>query len=171
MPNLISSYADQLHRLVSKLDFDNFKKIQTLLFRTDRTVFILGNGGSQANAGHLALHLMERGVKAFNMLDNPCAMSALSNDCSYEKAPCLMLERLAKKDDILLVISGSGDSVNIIASLARARTLKMITIGLLGMDGGDAIGLCDYAILISEKSYSLIEDLHSVVIHLLGQIE
>lgn len=170
MQSLIIDYAVRLYELASKIDYSNLKNIQSLIYQKDRTIFILGNGGSQANAGHLALHLMEKGIRVINILDNPCAISALSNDFSYEKAPAIMLENQGRKGDILLVITGSGKSANIILALTKARTLKMTTIGFLGMDGGDAIGLCDYHILIANSDYALIEDLHSIIIHLLGKI-
>ena len=95
-------------------------------------------------------------------------MSALSNDKDYGKAPALRLRANATDRDCLIVISGSGDSLNILTALSEAHSLGMTTLGLLGMGGGPARGLCRHFIVVESRNYGIVEDTHSAVIHLLG---
>lgn len=132
------------------------------------TTWILGNGGSQANASHLVLHLCHHEYIAHDLMAEISLMSALSNDKDYGKAPALRLRVNATDRDCLLVISGSGDSLNIIAALSEAHNLGMTTIGLLGMGGGPARGLCHHYLVVDSGNYGVVEDTHSAVIHLLG---
>ena len=134
------------------------------------TLYILGNGGSQANASHLTLHLVQAGIKAVDMMAATALFSAFSNDYSFEKAVVNYLKYVAKQPDRLLVLSGSGDSVNIIMALMCAKKLKLSSLGLLGFDGGMALGLCDYAVVIDSVDYGTIEDAHSAMIHAISRL-
>ena len=132
------------------------------------TVYVLGNGGSSANASHLVLHLREAGLKAVDLMGDAAHLSALSNDHSYQEAPRLRLRAEAKQDDVLVVISGSGNSVNVLVTLAEASSIGMFCIGLLGFGGGSARALCDEAIVLESKEYGPVEDAHSAVIHIVS---
>ena len=129
------------------------------------TVWVIGNGGSQANASHMVLHLQERGLRAHDLLAETASITAVSNDTDYAKVAAATLRRLAGKGDSLIVITGSGDSPNVVLALVEARRLGMWTFGLLGFDGGQAIALCSYAVLVNSNDYGCIEDAHSAVIH------
>ena len=131
-------------------------------------VYVLGNGGSSANASHLVLHLREAGMKAVDLMGDAAHLSALSNDHSYQEAPRLRLRAEATQDDVLVVISGSGNSVNVLVTLAEASSIGMFCIGLLGFGGGSAKALCDEAIVLESKEYGPVEDAHSAVIHIVS---
>jgi len=133
-------------------------------------VYICGNGGSAANAVHLNLHLKECRILSFDMLGDSVWVSAYSNDNSYERTIRDFLHWCAKPSDVLVAISGSGDSVNIILALTEARRLKMTTIGLLGMGGGGALSLCDLACVVASDDYGVVEDGHSAVIHVIKKL-
>ena len=134
--------------------------------RSKQTVHILGNGGSDANAAHAVLHLRECGVRARDLLADLPHLTALSNDHSYQDAPRLAL-RQADATDALLVITGSGESANVLLALLEARKRGLTTLGLLGFGGGAAAQLCDAALTLNCCEYGPVEDTHSVCIHAL----
>ena len=128
-------------------------------------MWVIGNGGSQANASHLVLHLQEHGIGAHDLLAESAALTAISNDHDYAKVGSRMLRSMAIMDDTLVVISGSGDSPNIIMALAEAKRMRMYRFGLLGFAGGMAMALCDDCILVDSTNFGQIEDAHSALIH------
>ena len=136
-------------------------------YRIDRsgTVWVIGNGGSQANASHLVLHLQEHGIGAHDLLAESSALTAISNDHDYAKVGSRMLRSMAVRDDTLVVISGSGDSPNIIMALAEAKRMGIYRFGLLGFAGGMAMALCDDYVLIASTNFGQLEDAHSALIH------
>ena len=97
-------------------------------------------------------------------------LSAQSNDFSYDTAPSKLLEDLGSFHDILVVISGSGNSPKILSALRAARTRNMMTIGFLGFGGGQARNYCDHAIVLPQKDYGPLEDCHSVCLHMLQEL-
>ncbi len=160
------TYTEALQTLLTQVQQPDIDCISARLKRAT-AVYILGNGGSQSNAGHLCLHLSEAGIPATDLLAETAMMSALSNDHDYAKAPMLRLRRQAKSGDVLVVISGSGDSVNLLAALAEARRIGMATIGLLGFGGGAAKGLCDLSCVLTCREYGPVEDCQSAIVHML----
>lgn len=131
------------------------------------TVYVIGNGGSYANAAHLVLHLREAGVCAVDLLGDAANLTAMSNDHSYQDAARLILKAEATRGDILVVISGSGDSANILLALAEAKRKGIWSFGLLGFGGGTAFYLCDEAVVLSSHNYGVVEDVHSTCVHLI----
>lgn len=124
-------------------------------------VYVMGNGGSYANAQHLVLHLRDVGVRAFDLMSDNAWLTAYSNDVDYDLAASSLFEHLMKPNDVLFVISGSGTSRNII------EMIPFKPIGLLGSGGGE-IGLhCRAAVILPQTEYGPIEDAHSVVVHMI----
>ena len=132
------------------------------------TVWCAGNGGSQANAAHLSLHLQECGIRAVEFMGEAALSSAFANDATYEASLAKRLRLLSRPSDLLIVLTGSGNSINIITALAEARRLGLDTIGLLGFGGGMAKGLCRVPIVLTATSYGPVEDAHSAVVHMLA---
>ena len=135
-----------------------------------RTVYVAGNGGSCTNAAHLVLHLREVGVRAIDLTADAAYLTATSNDVSYPEVFSHTLQSQATDRDCLLVISGSGDSPNILLALLKAKNLGMCTLGLLGFGGGMALGLCDVALVLESKDYGPVEVAHDACIHLIKEI-
>ena len=132
--------------------------------------FVLGNGGSYANAGHLILHLQELGIMAENLLGNPETTSALANDTSYASLAAIRLRKAyTGQEGVLIVLSGSGNSENVILALAEAKRLGMHSIALLGMGGGMALKLTTFPITIACREYGPIEDVHSAIVHMIAE--
>ena len=131
-------------------------------------VYVCGNGGSASNTGHLVLHLRDVGVKAFDLMADTPWLTAIANDQAYEQVFSWSLHALgASPEDLLIVISGSGNSKNILKALRYAEANGVPRWGLLGMGGGDALNLCNDVVLVDSHSYAVIEDVHSIAIHAL----
>ena len=137
-------------------------------------VFVAGNGGSAANANHLAADLIyganSSGKGSFRvhaLSANSSVLTCLGNDTGYENVFAKQLEALAVPGDLLLVFSGSGNSPNILRALETARTLKVFSISFLGFDGGKAKSLSDLALHFPVHDMQVAEDLHMIAGHLL----
>jgi D-sedoheptulose 7-phosphate isomerase len=144
-------------------------------WREDRRVFVLGNGGSAATAQHFVcdLHGATRGrrrLSAFSLTDNAPLLSALANDLGYERVFSEQIDANARAGDVVIVISASGDSENVVRAITAARDAGARTVGLLGFGGGRARGLVDVAIVSSSKHYGVVESVHSAVTHILAEL-
>lgn len=153
-PEVVSHFADHLRPFIKSL----------------RMLYVLGNGGSQANANHAVLHFKQAGIRAMDVMAELAMFSALANDYSYASGPRMLLTKQALPQDGLLVISGSGDSENVIMALAQAKQIGMTTLGLLGFGGGMALELCRLAIVLKPADYGPVEDAHSAIIHELAEL-
>lgn len=142
------------------------------------TIFLCGNGGSASMASHFAADLSKttlvpqqfanaRRFRAVALTDNQALLSAWGNDVSFERIFAEQLRNLARPDDVLIAISGSGNSPNVVAAVAAAAELGLTTIGLTGQTGGMLRSGCDIAICVDSDAYEHNEPLHSVVFHML----
>jgi len=142
------------------------------------TIFLCGNGGSAAMAAHFAADLNKttlvpqqfgaaRRFRAMALVDNLALLTAWANDVAYERIFAEQLHNLARPDDILIAISGSGTSPNILAAITAAAELGLTTIGLTGQTGGMLRNGCDIAICVDSDAYEHNEPLHSVVFHMI----
>jgi phosphoheptose isomerase len=170
-----SEYIGRLRELVAAADLDAIARVvDELRAARDRgaTIFIAGNGGSSATAAHwvndLAKATKSSGrppFKVMNLTDNVPWLTALANDEGYERVFEGQLENFARPGDVLIVITASGNSPNVIRALEAARTFGMRTIGLVGFDGGQAMALVDEALWVETErgAYGLVETAHSAL--------
>ena len=138
--------------------------------KENKTIYVAGNGGSAATASHMVCDLAKTSGKPFKVIclsDNISFLTAVGNDISYDEAFSERLKNLGQSGDLLLVITGSGNSKNIIRAVEMAKTLKMDTMAFLGFDGGKVKGLVDNYILIPSDDYGPIEDFHMILVHLI----
>lgn len=146
-------------------------------YQEDRQIFIVGNGGSAGTASHMACDLAKtvlgkkpdrkkRRFRVMSMTDNVPMITALGNDFGYEHVFTEQLILFARKGDLLVVITGSGNSPNIVNAVTMARDMGLRTTGMLGFDGGEVLPLLDTPVLIPDFSYGFVEDLHMVLDHL-----
>ncbi len=138
------------------------------------TVFLAGNGGSAANANHLATDLIyganaggKGTFRVHSLSANASVLTCLGNDTGYENVFAKQLEALAQAGDLLLVFSGSGNSPNVLHALEAARRLKVFSISFLGFDGGKAKSLSDLVLHFPVHDMQVAEDLHMIAGHLL----
>ncbi len=148
---------------------------ETLIERLNSggTIWTAGNGGSAAQALHFSEELVgryredRRPLASVMLAGDPALLTCTANDFGFDEIFARPVRALASEGDVLLVLSTSGHSANIVKALAAAREHDCVTIGLLGGDGGDCLPLCDHAIVIQESDSAFVQDAHQVVIHLL----
>jgi D-sedoheptulose 7-phosphate isomerase len=140
--------------------------------RSGRRVFVMGNGGSAATASHFVCDLVKtasvagrRPLRVFGLTDNTPLLTAWANDAAYERAFAEQVAALVEADDVVIAISASGNSPNILAGLRAAAERGARTIGLVGFDGGHAGDLVDIAIIVPCRDYGQIEDAHAAIGH------
>ena len=139
----------------------------------DRALLVCGNGGSASDALHIAGELVaqfmkkRRALKAICLGANMAALTAWANDHSYETAYARQVEAFGEKGGVLLALSTSGNSKNVLAALERAREMGMTTIGMTGAGGGKMAGLCDILLEAPSRSTPDIQQVHICMYHYL----
>lgn len=171
----LERYCGDLARLMCVLPFSQLTRAAEWLLDCHRrggTVFILGNGGSAATASHLACDLAKgarvQGVPAFRVValtDNVPLLTAWANDAGYDRVFAEQLAALARPGDLVLLISASGNSPNVLAALEVARQRAIATIALTGHDGGRLAPCADLSIKVPARSIEQVEDAHMVIAH------
>jgi D-sedoheptulose 7-phosphate isomerase len=141
-----------------------------------RQVFFCGNGGSAANAVHLAADFLYgvsklpgSGIHATALPANISVLTALSNDVGYDSVFSRQLAVHARRDDVLVVLSGSGNSPNIIKALEQAKLMGLRSYGFLGYSGGKAKAMADVAIHFNVDDMQIAEDLQLTAGHMIMQ--
>lgn len=177
--NVIENYLPAFERLLKCVDSSAIERISHRLCvarENGATIYVAGNGGSAAIASHWVNDLGKATkrsgsppVRVMSLSDNVSWLTALANDEGYERVFAGQLENFAKKGDVLVVISSSGNSSNLVRAVELARAREMATIGLLGFDGGTLRQLADDCLLIptAKGSYGLVEPMHEMICHLL----
>ena len=139
-------------------------------------LLVCGNGGSAADSQHLAAELAGRylhdrpGWAALALTTDTSALTAVSNDYGFEQVFARQVEALGRPEDILLVISTSGNSANCLAAVAAARKLGLRTHALLGLDGGALREAVDSALVAPGDATPRIQELHITLIHVLCEL-
>jgi D-sedoheptulose 7-phosphate isomerase len=169
-------YIDTLGAVLRELPVEGLAETLRVLERAHRDrrhVFIAGNGGSAATASHMANDLQwglarlgAGGLRATALSDNVPLLTAIANDRSYEDVFAVQLETLADAGDVLIVISGSGNSPNVVRAAEVARRMKLVVVGFLGMGGGKLRSMVDVPVVVPSDDYGPIEDVHMMLDHL-----
>jgi len=174
-------YLADLSEELKKLDrkkINHLKSIIQLLIGSKKTLFICGNGGSAATASHMTCDLgktilgknprfNQNRLRIICFNDNISLITAWGNDEGYDYIFSEQLKTLGTKGDCLIVITGSGNSKNIIEVVKEAKKIGVTTFGLLGFAGGKVKKLLDEHILVKCDDYGIIEDVHSILNHLI----
>jgi len=177
MERHLDEYLDRLQTAVQALPRERMNTLGETLFRAYRSnkqVFLLGNGGSSSTASHMAADLAKNTIgpnmKRFRIVslnDNAAIMTALANDLGYENVFSEQLTNLIQAGDVLIVVSASGNSPNVLKAMRYARSRSAEVVGLLGFDGGTAAELADIALIVPSDHYGVVEDVHLIVNHIL----
>lgn len=143
----------------------------------DRTVFIIGNGGSASTASHMANDLAKQAhvpgrkpLRAHALTDNVETLTAIANDAGYENVFATQLRTHARAGDVLILISCSGNSPNLVKAIEVAKRLGLTTIAFGGLDGGRTRDLCDHYVHVRSYDYGHIETAHVLIEHLLTKV-
>lgn len=182
MTTATAFFGDYAQRLQAVLASSDWSPVEALAadmlscWTTRRQVFICGNGGSAGNAVHLANDFVYgvakssgAGMRAIALSANTAVMTCLANDIGYEQVFAEQLAVQANPGDLLIALSGSGNSPNIVAAVERARSLGVKSYAVLGYSGGRCKQLADVAIHFPVDDMQLAEDLQLVVGHMLMQ--
>jgi D-sedoheptulose 7-phosphate isomerase len=163
-------YRDHEIEKWHELDLDVIAKIAKALERAERTgkqVFVMGNGGSAASASHIATDWAKtaqrngkRLLRCMSLNDNVPLMTAIANDLGYEDVFVRQLENYLGRGDIVVLISGSGNSPNVVKAATFATKKGALTIGMTGFSGGKLRRLVDICLHVDSDQYGVIEDLH-----------
>ena len=174
------NYTKRINLAFSKIDQSSIEKVLFVLnqsFESGARIWIAGNGGSAATASHFATDLSRcknsrnKPIKGISLCDNSGVITAISNDFGYEYIFSHQLSNLATTGDLLIVLSASGNSKNILEVIGWAKNNQVKTIALTGFDGGEANKLADISIHIPTEigDYGVAEDAHSIVCHFLSE--
>ncbi|MDR2110567.1 MAG: SIS domain-containing protein [Spirochaetaceae bacterium] len=179
MKRYLDGYGADLTGALKNLDAGEFEKIIAILaeaYKKDRQIFIAGNGGSAGSANHFVCDFGKNAVpfgsgkrrfRIISLSDNTEKITAVGNDIAFEEIFRFQLVNLMNEGDVLMVISASGNSPNVIRACEYAREKNARIIALAGFDGGKIRGFADAAMVVPLRSYEQIEDIHLVILHMI----
>jgi D-sedoheptulose 7-phosphate isomerase len=163
---MINKYFNGIHNVLTLLDNDSISDIADLIRDCKGNIFVFGNGGSATTASHFAQDMNKCLDKRFICLtDNVASMLAYGNDVGFESIFKLQLSKLIKPGDLVIGISCSGNSRNIIDAIIFAKHFGYMTVGLTGFDGGELALLVDHNITVPCNDMQVCEDIHLIITH------
>ena len=157
-------------------DIVSVAKLCVALYKTDKKTLLAGNGGSAADAQHIAAELVGRygfdrpSIPSLALTTDTSNLTAIGNDYGYDFVFSRQLEGMGQKGDIFIGISTSGNSVNIINAFESAKKKGITTVALVGRDGGKMAEMADYSIIVPSDSTPRIQESHILIGHILCDI-
>jgi D-sedoheptulose 7-phosphate isomerase len=175
------NYINDLKSILDSIDLDSIDKLCMKILsarRSRNTIFIIGNGGSAATASHMATDLMfgsnlsDPPLQVVSLADNNSALTATGNDLDFDQIFSRQISVLGKSKDILIAISASGNSSNLIKAVKTAKSIGIDTVGIIGFDGGKLALDVDFLIHVPtyQGAYGLSEDAHLTINHIITSI-
>lgn len=181
-PRPAAQFADYAGRLQKVLESSSWENVEALgrdlleCWKARKQVFLCGNGGSAGNAVHMANDFLYgisktygSGLRVNALSANSSVLTCLANDCGYDEIFSMQLAVQANRGDVLIVLSGSGNSPNIVRALEQARKSGMKSYAILGYTGGKAKSMADVAIHFVVDDMQIAEDMQLIVGHMLMQ--
>lgn len=173
----IIDYCNDLHSMINNIDIKSISDFLNLMkdaAKFGRKVYICGNGGSASTASHFAgdynKGLKDYGFDFICLSDNLPTMMAIANDISYDEIFRYQVKNKLHSNDIVIGISGSGNSQNIVNVLDYAKKCGAYTVGVIGYDGGKVKQMVDLAIHFPLNDMQIVEDLHLILNHMTMRI-
>jgi len=176
----IRSYLAELTNTLDRLPLHQIERIKDILlkaYRDGKRVFTMGNGGSATTASHFACDLAKgvamgsphtrKRFKVIALTDNLPLLTAWANDTGYENVFVEQLKNLLEEGDVVIAISASGNSKNVLRAVEYANSKAAITIGLTGFEGGKLKDMVQECLIVPSNSMERVEDVHLVLGHLL----
>lgn len=180
MKELIKNYINEVKSVLDKLDVNEIETFIKVLLKArdnDNTIFIMGNGGSAATASHFAgdfsknvNYKKDKKFKIICLNDNIPVMMAYANDCGYENIFVEQLKNQFESGDVVIGLSGSGNSKNILKAIEFANQNNGITIGITGYDGGQLKKNTNYSVNTNIDDMQISEDVHLILNHLCTRV-
>ena len=175
--NYYEQYVIGVKRTLDCLPWESINQVVNLLHQArldGRQVFVMGNGGSASTASHMACDLNKNTVapghprfRVMALTDNMAFFSACANDFSYEDVFAEQLTNFVREGDIVVAISASGNSPNVLKAVKLAHSQKAITVGWSGYDGGKLARVVDLPVVVPSHSVEQIEDIHLMLEHMI----
>jgi D-sedoheptulose 7-phosphate isomerase len=171
------AYLERVCRVIERMDLGEVEVLCDLIERaydTGRCVFIAGNGGSAATASHLCEDLAkctlrdfeaQKRLKVLSLTDNTSWLMAIANDLDYTRVFVEQLKNLASPEDLLIAISGSGNSPNILKAVEWANTNGLATVGVTGFSGGRLRALAQHGLHVAIDDMGIVESIHLTLFH------
>ena len=177
---ILKKAADNIYNV--SIDKDIIFKIEQIVdlcieaYENNQRILFCGNGGSASDAQHIAAELSGRFLKdrkplfAEALHVNSSYLTAVSNDYGFEYSYSRILESAAREGDVLIALSTSGNSKNVLKAIEKANSLGVISVGLSGVDGGEMQSLCSIMINIPSKETARIQESHILVGHIICEL-
>lgn len=180
MEQQIREYFEREKEVISSLNYAEITEaVRAIIDAYDReaTIYVFGNGGSAATASHFVCDfnkgICEKLDKKFNLVclsDNTPVMTAIANDISYDEVFSFQLKNKLRKDDLILAISGSGNSRNVIKAVEYAGEIGTKVVGITGYSGGRLRELADYHMHVDVNDMQITEDVHMAFDHMMYRV-
>jgi D-sedoheptulose 7-phosphate isomerase len=177
MEKWMKNYVKDLNETLDKLPFDKIKDIINVLVKAnkeDKQIFVFGNGGSAATASHFINDLgksssdkLKKRFRCMSLNDNISWITAIGNDYSFEDIFLLQLKNFARPGDVVITMSVSGSSPDLVKAFEWAKASGLKTIALIGGKNGKLATIAEHVITINSQHYGIVEDAHMVISHLL----
>ena len=180
--NIIHQSFDEHYQIIDKvrkMPVEPIEKIGKVLagtLKNEGTIFWCGNGGSASDSQHLAAELVGRfknnrkALRSIALTTDTSVLTCIANDYCYDDIFSRQVEALARKGDVLIGISTSGNSENVLRAFKAAQEMGLKTVALLGKDGGEINNLADNALVIPSNSTARIQEMHILIGHILCEI-
>ena len=167
----------QVLRALSVEEIDTLLNILLAAYERDASIYIMGNGGSAATASHFCCDFnkgvsggLKKKFRFISLTDNVPTILALANDVGYEDIFALQLENVLEPDDVVIGISGSGNSPNVLKAIEYANAVGSVTVGITGYDGGKLRKLARHSVNANIDDMQISEDIHMVLDHMMMKI-
>ena len=170
-------FFQELQSCLNEVQVDQVKKAVEMLkeaYCQDKQIFFIGNGGSASTASHFATDLAKgvtiegkRRFRALGLTDNVAMISAIGNDIGFEEVFSEQLKPLVNREDLVIVISASGNSPNVVNAVKFAKSKGAIVLGLVGFGGGIVQSIADQSIVLNSQHYGHVETVHLFLQHLI----
>jgi D-sedoheptulose 7-phosphate isomerase len=174
-----AEYRTKLDNLLDLVDYEILERIVATIveaYKNDKTIYVAGNGGSAATASHYQVdfgffvrYFKKKRIKVRSLTDHSPLMTAIGNDNSYNEVFTQQMQDHFNPGDVLIAISASGNSMNVVRAAQYAQELGGTSIGLVGFEGGKLKDSCTLSLFTPNPKgdYGPIEDLHMIICHLL----
>jgi D-sedoheptulose 7-phosphate isomerase len=179
IPYAAKQYLSELKEVLDDFNLEQFEKIVNLIlnaYENEKQIFTMGNGGSASTASHFACDLnkgcctnLEKKIKMICLNDNTPTLLAFANDVSYDVVFVEQLKNFFNPGDLVIGISGSGNSENVIKAIHHTKQNNGKTIGFSGFSGGKLAQMVDVPFVVKVDDIQKVEDIHMILVHMIMQ--
>ena len=176
----ISDYINLEMRTLEQLDQQAIAEVLSAILRAyeaEGTIYVCGNGGSASTASHMAndfnkgiSEYVQKKFRFYSLTDNVATMLSISNDISYDEMFRFQLQGRLRKEDLVIGISGSGNSMNVVNALTYAKEQGVQTVAVCGYSGGKIKEIADVVFHVNINNMQIVEDVHLILNHLLMNV-